>query len=126
MKVVTTKDAPQAVGPYSQALVCDGWVFLSGQIGLTVEGKLAGDDVASQCKQVLRNLEAVLTASGCNKEDIVKVTIYLTDMKDFRLVNVLYGHWLGEHRPARATVAVAELPLGAKIELDVIARRRTR
>jgi len=119
--IISTDHAPRAVGPYSQALACGDWVFLSGQIGLTPEGTMAGEDVEAQFEQVLKNLDAVLAAAGCGREAIVKVTIYLVDMDDFPRINRLYGAWLGEHRPARATVAVAALPLGAKVEMDLIA-----
>ncbi|MDX8410543.1 MAG: RidA family protein [Mariprofundaceae bacterium] len=114
--------APKAVGPYSQAVVHGGLLFASGQIGLDpVSGKLVASDVITQAGQVMKNLQAVLTAAACGLNDILKVSIYLTDMGDFSRVNSLYAEWLGDHRPARATVAVAALPLGAKIEMDVIA-----
>ncbi len=115
--------APKAVGPYSQAVVHDGMIWLSGQIGLVPErGELAGEDLASQARQVMANLTAVLEAAGARTCDIVKVNIYLIDMGDFPELNALYAEWLGEHRPARATVAVAALPLGARIEMDAVAR----
>lgn len=115
--------APAAVGPYSQAVRHDGMLYLSGQIGLLPEeGRLVDDTLAGQAIQVMRNLSAVLAAGGSNLQDIIKVTIYLIDMKDFPELNKLYANWLGEHRPARATVAVAALPLGARVEMDVIAR----
>jgi len=126
MNTIHSDAAPKAVGPYSQAVVCDGMLYASGQIGLLPEqGRMAADDVAGQTRQVLRNLTAVLAAAGCQPSDIVKVTIFLTDMNDFACVNALYAEWLGAHRPARATVAVAALPLGAKVEMDLIARVRT-
>lgn len=115
--------APAAVGPYSQAVRHGDTLYLSGQIGLIpVEGRLADDTLAGQARQVMRNLQAVLEAGGCALTDIIKVNIYLTDMGDFPELNGLYAEWLGEHRPARATVAVAALPLGARVEMDVIAR----
>jgi 2-iminobutanoate/2-iminopropanoate deaminase len=85
-------------------------------------GKLADDTLAGQAQQVMQNLQAVLQAGGCVLTDIIKVNIYLLDMADFPELNALYAAWLGEHRPARATVAVAALPLGARVEMDVIAR----
>jgi len=123
LNTIHTDKAPKAVGPYSQAVTANGMVWLSGQIGLVPErGELAGEDLASQARQVMANLTAVLEAAGASLSDIVKVNIYLTDMGDFPELNALYAEWLGEHRPARATVAVAALPLGARIEMDVVAR----
>ncbi len=123
MQVIHSDDAPKAVGPYSQAMLHAGLLYTSGQIGLLPEkGVLAGDDVESQALQVTKNLSAVLQAADATTSDIIKVNIYLTDMGDFPLVNNIYADWLGEHRPARATVAVAALPLEAKVEMDLIAK----
>ncbi|GAV20323.1 2-iminobutanoate/2-iminopropanoate deaminase [Mariprofundus micogutta] len=123
IQVIHSDDAPKAVGPYSQAVVSGGVLYASGQIGLVPgEGKLIGDDVESQAGQVTKNLSAVLSEAGVSLTDILKVNIFLTDMGDFPLVNAIYAEWLGEHRPARATVAVAALPLGAKVEMDLVAR----
>ncbi len=120
---IHSDQAPKAVGPYSQAIRYDNVLYLSGQIGLVPDtGKLAGDDLKSQAVQVMHNLEAVLHEAGAATSDIIKAGIYLTDMGDFPVLNRLYADWLGEHRPARATVAVAALPLGARIEIDLIAR----
>jgi len=121
--VIHSDNAPKAVGPYSQAIVSDGVLYASGQIGLLpAEGKLIADDVESQACQITENLTAVLNEAGASITDIVKVNIFLTEMNDFPLVNTIYANWLGEHRPARATVAVAALPLGARVEMDLIAR----
>jgi len=123
IQIIHSDDAPKAVGAYSQAMRHAGLLYTSGQIGLLPEkGELVGDDVESQALQVTKNLSAVLKAAGATVSDIIKVNIYLTDMGDFPLVNGIYADWLGEHRPARATVAVAALPLGAKVEIDLIAR----
>jgi len=123
MKVVHSDQAPKAVGPYSQAIAHGGLLYTSGQIGLIPEkGALAADDVETQAVQVTKNLSAVLAAAGAVTGDIIKANIYLVDMADFPKVNAIYADWLGEHRPARATVAVAQLPLGAKIEIDLIAK----
>jgi len=101
----------------------EGLLYTSGQIGLIPEkGELAGDDVETQAVQVAKNLSAVLAAAGATTDDIIKCNIYLVDMGDFPKVNAIYAEWLGEHRPARATVAVAQLPLGAKVEIDLVAR----
>jgi len=121
--VIHSNNAPKAVGPYSQAVVSNGVLYASGQIGLLpAEGKLVADDVQSQARQVTANLSAVLAEAGVSITDILKVNIFLTDMDDFPLVNEIYADWLGEHRPARATVAVAALPLSARVEMDLIAR----
>ncbi len=123
VKVVHSDQAPKAVGAYSQAVVSGGVLYASGQIGLLPqEGKLIADDVESQAKQVTLNLTAVLAEAGVALDDILKVNIFLVDMNDFPKVNAIYAAWLGEHRPARATVAVAALPLAAKVEMDVTAR----
>ena len=121
--VIHSDQAPKAVGPYSQAIKHAGVLYTSGQIGLVAEtGKLVANDVESQARQVTQNLGAVLDAAGAELADILKVNIFLTDMADFPKVNEIYAAWLAEHRPARATVAVAALPLGAKVEMDLIAR----
>lgn len=123
IQIIHSDDAPKAVGPYSQAVVSGGVLYASGQIGLVpTEGKLIADDVESQAGQVTKNLSAVLAEAGASLTDILKVNIFLTDMADFPLVNTIYAAWLGDHRPARATVAVAALPLGAKVEMDLVAR----
>ena len=123
IQVIHSDQAPKAVGPYSQAMMHDGMLYTSGQIGLDpAAGALVGEGVEAQARQVTKNLSAVLDAAGASISDIVKVNIYLTDMDDFPLVNTIYADWLAEHRPARATVAVAALPLAAKVEMDLVAR----
>lgn len=123
MQKVHSDNAPKAVGPYSQAMVHGGLIYTSGQIGLVpATGAMVGDDVESQARQVTENLTAVLQAAGATSADIIKAGIFLVDMGDFQKVNAIYAAWLGEHRPARSTVAVAELPLGARVEIDLIAR----
>jgi len=122
IKIIHSDDAPKAVGPYSQAVVSDGVLYASGQIGLDPQaGRLVGDDVVSQARQVTKNLSAVLAEAGIPLNKVLKVNIFLTDMGDFPLVNEIYAQWLGEHRPARATVAVAALPLAAKVGMDLLA-----
>lgn len=123
IQVVHSDQAPKAVGPYSQAMVHGGLVYTSGQIGLVPEtGAMVAEDVEAQARQVTANLTAVLKAAGATPADIIKVGIFLVDMADFQKVNAIYADWLGEHRPVRSTVAVAQLPLGARVEMDVIAR----
>ncbi len=119
MHYVNTKEAPEAIGPYSQAVEHGSFVFLSGQIALDpATGKLIDGDVRAQTKQVLRNMHAVLAAAGCDKSRVLKTTIYLVDMNDFATVNEEYAAFFDAHRPARATVAVAGLPRGARVEID--------
>jgi len=123
IQVIHSESAPKAVGPYSQATAHAGILYASGQIGLDPKlGKMVADDVEAQAKQVTKNLTAVLQEAGASTSDILKVNIFLLNMEDFPLVNTIYAEWLGEHRPARATVAVAALPLAAKVEMDLIAR----
>lgn len=114
--------APAAIGPYSQAVRAGGYVHCSGQIGLDpATGNLVAGGVAAETRQVLRNLAAVLEEAGSGFSEVVKVTIYVVDMGDFEVVNEIYGEALGNARPARATVMVAGLPKGARIEIDAIA-----
>lgn len=126
MKEVRSDGAPAPVGPYSQAVEQEGWIFCSGQIPLDpASGKLVGDDAAAQARQVLANLRAVLEAAGAGLEDVVRTTIFLTDLGAFQSVNAVYAeHFAGEPQPARATLQVAALPLGALVEIDAIAHRR--
>jgi 2-iminobutanoate/2-iminopropanoate deaminase len=122
-KRVTTPAAPAAIGPYSQAIVAGGLVHCSGQIALDpTTGQLVPGDVAAQAERVLQNLAAVLSASGSSLDRVLKCTVYLTSMADFSAVNAVYArHFPGEAPPARATVAVAELPKGALVEIDCTA-----
>lgn len=122
MREIHTDDAPKAVGPYSQAVQTGTMIFCSGQIGLTPAGLLAGDTVEEQTKQVLQNLDAVLKAAGATFANVVKTTVYITDVASFAQVNEIYAEYFKEGtKPARATVGVKELPKGAKVEIDAIA-----
>ena len=121
LQAIQTEDAPKAVGAYSQAIRCGDMLYTSGQIGLNPStGAMVADNVASQAKQVVKNLSAVIAEAGGSLNQIVKVTIFLEDMNDFAEVNQIYADWLGEHKPARSTVAVAALPLAAKVEMDCV------
>lgn len=121
-QIVNTSQAPAAIGPYSQAIISNGWVFVSGQLGLDpATGEFAGADVAAQTHQVLRNLKAILEAAGSGLERVVKTTIYLVDMQDFKTVNAIYAEYFREAPPARATVQVAALPRGGLVEIEAIA-----
>lgn len=120
---VHTDQAPGALGPYSQAIVADGWIFASGQIPIDpATGALVDGDVAVQTDRVLRNLGAVLAAAGGSLRTVAKTTVFLSDMAHFGEMNAVYERHFGDHRPARATVAVAGLPKGVDIEIEVIAR----
>jgi len=121
MQSIHSHSAPAAIGPYAQAVRCGDLIFTSGQIALTPEGAFIDESVAAQTKQVMDNLEHVLRAAGCQLSCIVKTTIFLIDMNDFAAVNAVYSEALGDHRPARATVAVAGLPRGARVEIECIA-----
>ena len=125
-RTVHTPEAPAPVGPYSQAVVLDGWVFASGQIPLDpATGELVPGDVEAQAERVLRNLAAVLEAAGSGLDGVVRTTIYLTDLGQFARVNGVYArHFPGDRPPARSTVEVAGLPLGAEVEIAAIARLR--
>ena len=116
--------APKAVGPYSPAVVSDPFVFLSGQIGLDPStGQMVEGGVEAQTVRVLTNIKAMLDHLGLDFGNVVKTTIFLTNMADFKAVNEIYASWLGESRPARSTVAVSGLPLGAVVEIEMLARR---
>ena len=122
MKIISTQNAPQAIGPYSQALVVDGILYSSGQIALTPEGELVEGGVDVQTRQVLSNLSAVLEAAGSSLQQVIKTTIFLADMEDFATVNEIYAEFFGDHRPARSTVAVKTLPKNVLVEIDCIAK----
>jgi 2-iminobutanoate/2-iminopropanoate deaminase len=124
MKTVKTEHAPQAIGPYNQAVEVDRWIFTSGQIPLTPEGELVTGDIRAQARQVLENVKAVLEAAGSDMEHVVKTTIFLTDMNDFQAVNVVYGSFFTHHQPARSCVQVAALPKGARVEVEAIALKK--
>ncbi len=122
LTVVHTKQAPDAIGPYSQAVVANGMVFTAGQIALDpATMQIVDGDVRAQAEQVMKNLTAVLTEAGASWSRVVKTTIFLRDMADFQAVNEVYGRALGESRPARSTVAVAGLPRDVRVEIEVVA-----
>jgi 2-iminobutanoate/2-iminopropanoate deaminase len=125
LEIVTTDRAPSAIGPYSQAIVCDGWVYCSGQVALDPKtGQLVGKDVTEQTDRALQNLRGVLEAAGASLERVVKTTVFLADMADFQAMNEVYARHFGEHRPARATVQAAGLPRAARVEIECVARTR--
>lgn len=122
---ISTKSAPAAIGPYSQAIRAGGFVFLSGQIPLDpATGQMVEGDILAQTERVMKNLAAVLEAAGCSFDDVVRTTIYLVDLGDFQVVNETYGKSFKAVPPARATVQVAALPRGSRVEIDAIALAR--
>ncbi len=124
LTVVSTPDAPKAIGPYSQAIVHGQMIYTAGQVALdpaTME--LVPGDVAEQSERVFANLRAVLAAAGSGLGKVIKTTVYLVDMADFGAMNEVYAKHFGDHRPARSTVAVAGLPKGARVEIDVVAQK---
>lgn len=122
MEQVKSDKAPAAIGPYSQAVVANGFLFTAGQIALDpVSGQIIEGGVGAQTERVMQNLGHVLEAAGLAWKDVVKTTVYLHDMADFPTVNEIYGRMLGESRPARSTVQAAALPRGALVEVDLIA-----
>jgi 2-iminobutanoate/2-iminopropanoate deaminase len=122
MDFIATKDAPHAIGPYSQAVRSGNTLYLSGQIALDpASGNLIEGDFATQARRVFDNLSAVLRASGAGFHNVARATVYLTDLGNFQALNSIYGQYFGDHKPARSTVGVAQLPRGAAVEIDLIA-----
>ena len=124
IKTINTKKAPGAVGPYSQAIEANGFIFCSGQIGLDPETGNLVNSLEVQTKRVLNNLKAVLEEADSGMDFIVKTTIYLKNISDFQVVNSIYAEFFPIHKPARATVEVSNLPKGALIEIDAIAVKK--
>ncbi len=123
MRTLHTSKAPAAIGPYSQAVEAGGFLFSAGQIGLIPEtGEFAGPDIETQASQVFENLGAILEEAGVSFSDVVKTTVYLQNMAEFPTVNAIYAKHFTEPYPARSTVAVAGLPKGARVEIDIVAR----
>lgn len=121
-KPIQTTSAPAAIGPYSQAISANGFLFTAGQIALDpATGQIAPGDVVAQAERVLANLEAILSAAGASWSDVVKTTVFLHDMNDFPRVNEVYARALGAARPARSTVEVSALPRGVLVEIDAVA-----
>ncbi|GEP85248.1 putative purine regulatory protein [Staphylococcus piscifermentans] len=122
MNTIHTNKAPEALGPYSQAVVIGDLVYTSGQIPLNEFGELVSNEIAVQTKQVLNNLSHVLEAAGADLDSVVKTTIFIADMDDFQYINEVYGQFFNAHRPARSCVEVARLPKDVKIEIEAIAQ----
>ena len=123
MEFIATDGAPKAIGPYSQAVIVDGTIYLAGQIALDpATNEVVGKTTAEQTDRVLKNLAAVLAAAGSGFNLVIKTTVYLIDMADFPAMNEVYARHFGSHKPARATIQAAGLPKGVRIEIDAIAR----
>jgi 2-iminobutanoate/2-iminopropanoate deaminase len=121
MKTITTSDAPQAIGPYAQAIAANGLVFTSGQIPLTPASDKVEGGIARQTEQVFDNLDAILSGCGASLASVAKATVFMTDLGEFAAMNEVYARRFGDHRPARSTVQVAALPTGARVEIEVVA-----
>ena len=121
-QIIRTDQAPAAIGPYSQAVKANGFVFVSGQIPLDpATGQLVGGDIREQARQSLRNIEQILAAAGSSMGRVVKATVFLREMNDYAAVNEVYAEFFGDAKPARAAVQVARLPKDAGVEIEVIA-----
>ena len=120
-KIINTKNAPQAIGAYEQAIIVGDMVYTSGQIGLTPTGELAGECIKEQTVQVMQNLKAVLEAAGSSLEKVVKATIFIKDMTEFNLINDVYSSFFDGNFPARSCVEVARLPKDVRVEIEAIA-----
>jgi 2-iminobutanoate/2-iminopropanoate deaminase len=123
LKTISVETAPKAIGPYSQGIVSGGFLFTAGQVGLDpVTMKLVEGDIAAQTRRVFDNLEAVLAGAGATLSDVVRAGVFLVDMGDFAKMNEVFAARFGAHRPARSTVAVAALPAGARVEIELVVR----
>ncbi len=121
MKIVSTTNAPAAIGPYVQGMIVNDMFYSSGQIPLTAEGTMVEGSITEQTHQVFANLKAVLAEAGSSLQQVVKTTVFIKDMNDFTVFNEIYGQHFGEHKPARSTVEVARLPKDALVEIEVVA-----
>jgi 2-iminobutanoate/2-iminopropanoate deaminase len=122
MNTVQTDDAPRAIGPYSQAVQVDGWLYASGQLPMTPTGDMVEGDIEIQAEQVFNNIEAILKAAGGSLSQVVKATVFVQDLNDFTRLNAVYERRFAGHKPARSTVEVARLPRDARVEIEIIAR----
>lgn len=122
MKTINTNKAPEALGPYSHAMVVNNLVFTSGQIPLDTEGNIVSSDVKEQTKQVLENLSVVLEEAGSDLNSVVKATIFISDMNEFQQINEVYGNYFNEHQPARSCVEVSRLPKDVKVEIELVGK----
>ncbi|WP_301186467.1 RidA family protein [uncultured Helicobacter sp.] len=118
---MSTANAPQAIGPYSQAYICNGMIYTSGQIALTPQGTFIEGNITAQSIQVLENLKAILESAGSSLQKVIKTTVFLSNMEDFNTLNTIYAQYFGSHKPARSTIAVKTLPKNALVEIECIA-----
>lgn len=123
-KIIFSEKAPKAIGPYSQAVETNGFVFVSGQLGINPETHMLVDGIEQQTEQALKNLGAILEAAGCTYEDVVKCTVLLDDMDNFKRMNDVYARFFGQSPPARAAYGVVRLPMGAMVEIEAIAVKK--
>jgi 2-iminobutanoate/2-iminopropanoate deaminase len=122
LRTIHTDQAPEAIGPYSQAVVANGFVFTAGQVAFDPKSmQLVDGDVAAQTERVMENLRAILQAAGSDLSAVVKTTVFLRDMNDFGAMNEVYGRWFGDHKPARSTVQAARLPRDVGVEIEAVA-----
>ena len=124
LDIVHTESAPAAIGPYSQAIICEGRIYTSGQIPIGCDGQLVTGGVEAQTHQVFANLKAVLAKGSSGLHQVIKTTVFVKDLNDFQAINEIYASYFGSHAPARSTVQVAALPLGSLIEIEAIASIR--
>lgn len=126
-KIISTAEAPAAIGPYSQAVITNGMLYASGQIPIDpATGNIIDGDISAQTRRVMQNVGAILSAAKLDFSDVVKTTVFLTDLNDFATVNSIYAEYFAEPYPARSCVQVAKLPKGVKIEVEVVAALRDR
>lgn len=118
---ISTPNAPQAIGPYSQAYIHNGLIYTSGQIALTPQGDFINGDIVAQSTQVLENLKAILESVGSSLQKVIKTSVFLSDMEHFNALNEVYAQYFGSHKPARSTIAVKSLPKNALVEIECIA-----
>ncbi|TCS80168.1 RidA family protein [Tepidibacillus fermentans] len=124
MEMISSKNAPKAIGPYSQAIEVKPFIFTSGQIPLTPNGELIASGIREQTEQVLKNIQGILAEKGLTLQDVVKVTVFMQDLNEFTEMNEVYAQFFQDHKPARSTVEVARLPKDVKIEIECIAAMR--
>lgn len=122
MRLINSPDIAPALGPYSHAVIDGSQIYCSGQLPLNKQGQLAGSDIATQVHQVFENIQSVLKVCGSDTHGVLKVTVYMTDLTEFSVLNELYAKFFGTHRPARTTIEISKLPMGASVEIDVIAK----
>lgn len=122
-RIIQSKNAPAAIGPYSQAIMAGGLLYTSGQLGLDPETGALPESIEEQTKQSLKNIQAILAEAGLQKTDVIKTVVFLKNMSDFAVVNGIYADFFGDHKPARSCVEVAQLPKGGLVEIEVVASR---